>query len=301
MGNRSVKLTVYDIVDRQTATDVKDLSVCVSDVLTRDKRKALDRFMPLCSDEETDCDVLSTFKILSGMVWGLVLRLVPSAESGSVPQHLLEKETFSLSDIDEVRKDSMVLKKSIFVAFDGNHLVTTATRQYDAVALATYFNWLVERQRGTTLFEFRPHFNMKDCVDVKNIKSIEIGAGTFKVPTECISRDGVSTKVEELSRDVLSSIFPALDVNMLRNIVSARLLLKFKKMPKNKEELGAALQARMTLNIDSADFEVQTKDGSTIKGQQMLEAKQLSVPTTSRNRYDENFLQQEMEAYLRSV
>lgn len=32
-----------------------------------------------------------------------------------------------------------------------------------------------------------------------------------------------------------------------------------------------------------------------------MEVKQLSVPTTSRNRYDENYLQQEMEVYLRSI
>lgn len=222
--------------------------------------------MPLCSDENTDCDVLATFKPLSGMVWGLVLRLIPSEESGSVPQRLLEKETFSLSDIDEVEKDGMLLKKSIFVAFDSKHLVTTATSQHDVVTLATYFNWLVECNRGATLFEFRPRFNMQECVEVKNIKSIEIGGGAFKVPTECIQCNDVSTKIKELSKDVLSTMFPAMDIDRLNDIVSARLLLKFKRMPKGKEELGAALQSIMSTNIDSSDFEIKTRDGVQSRG-----------------------------------
>lgn len=274
-------------------------------------KQAKDRCMILNpEDQNQERDVLSYYKESpqSGTVFCTMLRITSDKDVQHITETLFEKEVFSMDDIETAHIDaSAICKSHYYFSMSDNYLVTNLPLNKTVVRLQTYLSWFTSNE----LLEFTPLISAKGQTRLSDLKAIVVkDPEPLQVPAAS-DGNGKSVTTEgqksiKLTEKVLSIIKSSMsDTAQLNDIalsqmISAELLIKFKKPRKmTEEEYKKALGAYLKPVSDLDNVSFKRKDNKTeIKGKDLLLTKAVSIETTQSGKLVEHQLLQEMSKFL---
>ncbi|WNJ81701.1 hypothetical protein RJE46_10885 [Cedecea neteri] len=274
-------------------------------------KQAKDRCMILNpEDQNQERDVLSYYKESpqSGTVFCTMLRITSDKDVQHITETLFEKEVFSMDDIETAHIDaSAICKSHYYFSMSDNYLVTNLPLNKTVVRLQTYLSWFTSNE----LLEFTPLISAKGQTRLSDLKAIVVKDPEPLQVSTASDGNGKSVTTEgqksiKLSEKVLSIIKSSMsDTAQLNDIalsqmISAELLIKFKKPRKmTEEEYKKALGAYLKPVSDLDNVSFKRKDNKTeIKGKDLLLTKAVSIETTQSGKLVEHQLLQEMSKFL---
>lgn len=258
------------------------------------------------NDQDDDEDLLSNFEWQADRyyLFGLMLRITPGENTGQISEELLSKKKFSIDDIENNVHEEKAYKESYYFAINDSYVVTNLSGTYTIDRLQTYINWLLESERKEALFSFTPVTVVPNGIKVEDIKSIEFG-NNFVARTNSTNED-FSTRMKSLTLSAINTLFG--EIEELKNfqneqLVSAKLLLKIKRKPKEmKEEQYTKIMGAITKPLSDADgITIHTKKNGKFSGGEIQKNKIVPIEMTENNHLVEEQLKQEMEAFLKEL
>lgn len=294
---RAFKTSNYSLTESQSS-----IVQMLRDALTT-RTTIQDRRMKL-NQQDDDEDLLAFFKWTSNnnVLFGMIMRIIPADLGGILPDDFSERQTIKMDDLNVNDATQSQYKSRYYFATDGNYLVTDLSQSASVERLQTYINWLIEQQRGDTLFSYAPVMIMPQGVRVHDIKSIEF-SGTKITPQTEASDSGISSRLISIQNDVLNTFFggtPTLAELQNEQLVSAQVIVKFKKKPKEmeKDEYQRVMSAIARNVTENSGYAIRTKNGRTYTGEQICSVKDVEIEENSQRHINEEQLSQEMERFL---
>lgn len=311
-----VTLRAFEIKNSSLSKASSDAKVTLVKKLIEIKQ-AKDRCMLLNpEDKNQERDVISYFKesLQSGSIFCTMLRITSDKDVQHITDTLFEKEVFSLDDIETSRIDaSAICKSHYYFSMNDNFLVTNLPLNKTIIRLQTYLSWFLNND----LLEFTPLISAKDQTRLSDLKAIIVkdpepisaptstalavssGNSTSVTSTESQKSIKLSQKVFDILKRSMSDT-AQLDELALSQMISAELLIKFKKPRKmSEEEYKRALGAYLKPVSDLDNVSFKRKDNKTeVKGKDLLLTKAVSVETTQTGKLVEQQLLQEMSKFL---
>ncbi|MCM7400654.1 hypothetical protein M8R60_02900 [Enterobacter hormaechei] len=311
-----VTLRAFEIKNSSLSKSSSDAKVTLVKKLIEIKQ-AKDRCMLLNPDDKNqERDVISYFKesLQSGSIFCTMLRITSDKDVQHITDTLFEKEVFSLDDIETSRIDaSAICKSHYYFSMNDNFLVTNLPLNKTIIRLQTYLSWFLNND----LLEFTPLISAKDQTRLSDLKAIIVkdpepisaptstaltaspGNSTSVTSTESQKSIKLSQKVFDILKRSMSDT-AQLDELALSQMISAELLIKFKKPRKmSEEEYKKALGAYLKPVSDLDNVSFKRKDNKTeVKGKDLLLTKAVSVETTQTGKLVEQQLLQEMSKFL---
>ncbi|EOZ1390932.1 hypothetical protein NVR46_20690 [Enterobacter hormaechei] len=311
-----VTLRAFEIKNSSLSKASSDAKVTLVKKLIEIKQ-AKDRCMLLNPDDKNqERDVISYFKesLQSGSIFCTMLRITSDKDVQHITDTLFEKEVFSLDDIETSRIDaSAICKSHYYFSMNDNFLVTNLPLNKTIIRLQTYLSWFLNND----LLEFTPLISAKDQTRLSDLKAIIVkdpepisaptstaltvspGNSTSVTSTESQKSIKLSQKVFDILKRSMSDT-AQLDELALSQMISAELLIKFKKPRKmSEEEYKRALGAYLKPVSDLDNVSFKRKDNKTeVKGKDLLLTKAVSVETTQTGKLVEQQLLQEMSKFL---
>ncbi|WP_319927799.1 hypothetical protein [Xenorhabdus littoralis] len=244
-----------------------------------------------------------------------MLKIAPGNEMEHVTNELFRKKLFTMDEIGKTNIDtSAICKEYYYFAISDNYLVTNQALNRTIHSLQTYLRWFLNNE----LIEFTPVIDLKNETKIKEILSIEV-----KDPIHSKKQKALKNKDEDpKNNNSLQTIgekvinLPKLAVDVLRNcmsearnfddiqlsqLISAKLLIQFKKKPKKMTDedyasiLGATLKPMAAL--DSISFK--TANGAKmVKGSELLRLKVVNIEITESGKLVEKQVLQEMGRFI---
>lgn len=275
-----------------------------------EQSKAKDRRMLLNKeDPKKEEDLICDYNINQPIyISGIVLRIIPSKDVVSIPDQLFEEHRIIIRDLDKQdTKASISGNGYYYFLMDNRFIITNLPLNTTIQRFQTYINWLLEKERGATLFEFTPKIISVPSIQMSGLKTIKVQDTNFTHSVDDRQGDQSSfQKFRNLSKDFVIGLvkdIKGLDTNILEEIISAELLIKFKKKPKNisAEDYQKALGAYMKPISDADNIVFIPKKGNAIKGSDMFKTKIVDIETTESKKISENQLYQEMEKFLQEL
>lgn len=249
----------------------------------------------------TEKDLICNYSIHSGKyIWGSSLRITPSDEVLNIPDSLFSQNRIELQELNSLEDQGTIIYKSHFYFLLSNSfLITTLPGNITISRFQTYINWFLENLREQEIFEFTPHVKNSPNYQLRNLNKISVSDPILE------KEESSSSERKMLSLDMLKNLFSdvsSYDETVLSDIVSAELLIKFKK-PKqmNKEEYQNALGAYLKPISDTDNLTFYTKDGQSVNGSEILNVRQVKIEKLESNNISENQLMQEMELFLKEL
>ncbi|CDG98850.1 conserved hypothetical protein [Xenorhabdus bovienii str. puntauvense] len=244
-----------------------------------------------------------------------MLKIAPGNEMEHVTNELFRKKLFTIDEIGRINIDtSAICKGYYYFAMSNNYLVTNQPLNRTIHSLQTYLRWFLNNE----LIEFTPVIDIKNEIKIKDISSIEV-----KEPTHSKKQKALKNKNEEPQNNNLPQTMgekiislPKLAADVLRNcmsearsfsdielsqLVSAKLLIKFKKKPKKMTDedyasiLGATLKPIAAL--DSISFK-KANGATMVKGSELLRLKTAEIEVTESGKLVEQQIFQEMSRFI---
>ncbi|MEN4712045.1 hypothetical protein [Pantoea agglomerans] len=278
---------------------------------------AKDRCMQLNNDDPNkEKDLISYYKNsdASSSIFCTMLRISTENDIQHVTDTLFEKETFTMEDIATAHIDtSAICKGHYYFSLSDNFVVTNLPLNKTIARLQTYIGWFTDNE----LFELTPMISPKDKTRLSDLKGIvvkdpeplAISSGTANSDGNTTSPNSLSTeshKKVHLGQQVLDIIRKSLsdtktlDDITLSQMISAELLIKFKKPRKMSDEeykrvLGAYLKP--VSDLENISFK-RTDNKTEIKGKDLLKTKRVSIETTASGKIVEQQLLKQMSAFL---
>ena len=301
MASKSFKLRAFRVensVVTQTESNVLNLlEEKLKTTIANDRRMLL-------NEKDKDEDLICNYVIKTkDYIWGSSLRITPSDEVLNIPDNLFEEEKIDLQELDTIKDQGNIIYKSHFYfLLTNNYLVTTLPGNITISRFQTYINWFLEDLRNGQLFEFTPDVKDSPRYKLSNLKKIRV---EDPIITENETEDTISSEKKTLSLSMLKSLFSdvsSYDETALSEIVSAELLLKFKRpYQMSKQDYQAALGAYLKPISDTDNVTFFPKSGPSVKGSEILNIKEVSIEKLESNNISENQLMQEMELFLREL
>lgn len=319
---KKVNLRAFEIKNPNISESSSNARAMLASKLSEVKM-AKDRCMLLnLEDPNRERDLISYFKeaLNSNSVFCTMLRISSENDVQHITETLFEKDVFTMDDIASTYIDtSAICKDHYYFSISDNFLVTNLALNKTISRLQTYLSWFTNDE----LLEFTPIISAKDKTKLSDLKSIVVkdpeplssqatSDGQPQVPATSTPGTTVSTesnktikltaKVLEIIKNTMSET-KTLDDMTLSQMISAELLIKFKKPRKMTEEeykriLGAYLKP--VSDLDNITFK--RKDGkSEIKGKDLLRTKSVEVETTQTGKISEPQLLQEMSKFLNEL
>lgn len=278
---------------------------------------AKDRCMQLNKDDPNkEKDLISYYKNsdISNSIFCTMLRISTENDIQHVTDTLFEKETFTMEDIATAHIDtSAICKGHYYFSLNDDFVVTNLPLNKTIVRLQAYLGWFI----GNELFELTPMISPKDKTRLSDLKGIIVKdpeplAISNEVPrladssnlsntlsTESQKKVHLGQQVLDIIRKSLSDT-KTLDDITLSQMISAELVIKFKKPRKMSEEeykrvLGAYLKP--VSDLENISFK-RTDNKTEIKGKDLLKTKRVSIETTSSGKIVEQQLLKQMSAFL---
>lgn len=299
MGKK-VKLRAFKI-------SVNDIKAIPDDLISFIKTKletttANDRRMTI-NENDNEEDLISDFSLDETSIFSAILRIRPAESVPKIPDEYFNEKYIHIMDLDRLDNESSIIYKDhYYFMIRGDFLVTNLKLTTTISRLQTYINWIIEKERKNLFFEFTPLVKMVDglkIIDLKSVKVIDPQIDNYSKNTE------EKTEVKRFAIDVLKSVLKdviSLDDILLSEVVSAEVLLKFKKPAKMdpedyEKELGAYLKPISDMN----NVTFYPKKGSPISAEEIQVIKEVDIDTTSTNLLSEHHLKQEMERFLNEL
>lgn len=315
---RKVTLRAFEIKNPNVSQSTSNAKNLITSKLNEVKM-AKDRCMLLNQEDPAKLrDLISYFKDSAGnnSVFCTMLRISSENDVQHITDTLFEKDVFTMDDIESTHIDtSAICKDHYYFSLNDSYLVTNLPGNKTISRLQTYLNWFID----SDVLEFTPVICPQEQTHLSDLRQIivqdpdsvmDVTSPSDTQPTSGSSVPMVSgTKSVKITEKILSLIIGSmsetktLDEITLSQMISAELLIKFKKPRKMTEEdyrraLGAYLKP--VSDLDNITFK--RKDGkSEVKGRDLLRTKTIDIQTTPSGKVVEQQLLQEMSRFLRDL
>jgi len=303
---KNLKLRAFEIQNNELSQSNSGLLSILSQKLRGSV--AQNRRMRLnVDDPKNEEDLVSDYDVKENyLVLGVVLRIMPSDDVPNIPDELFDQEKIEMNELDTIHtQSSNIYKEHYYFMLNNRYLITTLSSNKPITRFQTYINWLLDKERGTKLFEFTPIIKPAPEVRLGDLKEIKISDTSIRT----VSNGGVNNsnddfvqKIKNLGKEAISFFlndtqnFSEIE---LEQIVSAELLIKFAKPKKKDEEnLKRSLSALLKPISETDNVVFRPKKGPAIKGCDLLWTKSVEIDTTETNKISEPQLFQEMEKVL---
>ena len=247
MSDFGMKLRAFTIDNpdfNQRSTDI--LSALRNKLLTSENANA--RKMVLNEqDENREADLISNYNHDSAdqePLFCTMLRIAPGNNVQHVSEVLMGKNLFSLDELDEdeLNRAAAIYKSHYYFALTDQFLVTNLPGNRTIRQLQTYLNWLLG-----TLYELTPMIDTVQVDSLRDIKNITFQDSAISPWTTKETDTGSSIgekriNIGHIAADYLRSILASqtdvkyLDEIELEQMISAKLIIQFKRQRKNSSE-----------------------------------------------------------------
>ena len=303
MSAKSINLRAFEIVNSSVTQAHSDLFQKLKNRLS--SSIVTDRAMLLnMSDKSSqEQDLISFYEAQDGLdmpVFCVLLRASIDDNAQHIDKALFEQNTFKIDDIkDNPLGPGVIYKRHFYFTAYKNHIVTTLPGNITIKGLQTYLNWFLN-----DLYEITPKINSEKISELSDIENIKV-----RDPINAQS-EGENEKTHKLTRllrhlslEAVKNFItdtPNISEEQLEQMVSAELLLKFRKPKKNDPEaLKKAYSAILKPVADLDNYQVKRRNSSTIySGKDIVESKVVYIEELEKNRINERQLEQEMRKYI---
>jgi hypothetical protein len=302
--NKKISIRAYDIENAEMQRPYSDLYEKLKTKLEAGEI-ADSRRMKL-SNESSGEDLLSDYAITKRYVFGVMWRIVPAKEAPSIPEALFGHATIQINEIQQQEENkALTCKEHYYFSLNNNFLVTNLPESR-IKSLQVYLNWLLEAVRGDKLYAFTPKIKAPDNTKLSEIKNIIFTDPAQKTKgKKSRQEDHSAINVIKLAGDTLRNIIeevPDLQQMIDNKILSAKLLVKFTKPRKMKEEdyeklLGTYMKP--VSDTDGVTFKL--KNGKKISGSNIMRIRDVEIEMIDDTRISEQALIQEMEGFLQEL
>ncbi|SMP09051.1 hypothetical protein [Chryseobacterium profundimaris] len=297
--------TVYLRAFRIENSDISQRTVNVKELLeAKMESTTVDARRMLLNNNDNEEDLICDYELSNHFVFAAILRIKPRGDVPNIPDNLFNDNRFLISELDELEIDSSLVYKDHYYFFMNNeYLVTNLSRNTNITRLQTYINHLLEDERDGTLYEFTPLIQEAPEYKLKDLEKIKIQDPNINIIED--SADGEESQTRSLSLSMLTDLLSSvrdIDSHRLDQVVSAELLLKFKKpRDMSSDDYQRVLGAYMKPISDTENVTFYPKKGSPVKGSDILTTKQVDIDLTQSGKLSEQHLKQEMERFLREL
>jgi hypothetical protein len=295
MAPKNFKLRAFKVenhrIDSSESNVMDLLGEHLSETVANDRRMVL-------NEKDSDQDLICNYNIINqNYIWGSMLRISPSNEVLDIPDSYFAEEKINLQDLETLKDQGQIVYKShYYFLLTNRYLITTLPGNITISRFQTYINWFLTSLRDELLYEFTPMVIIPPIYQLRALSKIAIQDPIIEVENE---------EKKFLSLSYLKDLFSDLesfDETKISEIVSAELLLKFKKPSKmTKQDYQGALGAYMKPISDTDNVTFYPKSGSPVKGSEILRVKPVKVERLESNNISENDLTQQMELYLSEI
>lgn len=302
--SKEIKLRAFKIEDETLTRPGSGLLNLLQTVLTEEST-AQSRRMKL-NEQDSDEDLLSYFVWRqSDYVFGMMLRIIPAENGGLIDNDLFNQPKIKLTDLETGPSNQRQYKDHYYFCLNNRFLITNLSGIYSIDRFQTYLNWLL-RDLRSNIIEIDPVTKVPQGVRVSDINCIEFGNGAVVRAAVNNSVNAVTTKLQEVSQSLLSYLMN--DTDSLSEIseeelVSAKLLLKIKKKPREMAEVDYnRIMGAVTRQItNDSGITIKTKQGVNFSGEAVKLVRDVDVELTDAGRIVEEQLKQRMEIFLHDL
>ena len=292
----------------QRSTDI--LSALRNKLLTSENANA--RKMVLNEqDENREADLISNYNHDSAdqePLFCTMLRIAPGNNVQHVSEVLMGKNLFSLDELDEdeLNRAAAIYKSHYYFALTDQFLVTNLPGNRTIRQLQTYLNWLLG-----TLYELTPMIDTVQLDSLRDIKNITFQDSAISpwITKETDTGSSIGEKridIGHIAADYLRSILASqtdvkyLDEIELEQMISAKLIIQFKRQRKNSsEEIQKAYGALLKPIADLDDIAITDKNGKVLmNGKSIQKTKTVKIDRTTTGKPNEQTISQEMRTFL---
>lgn len=237
-----------------------------------------------------------------------MLRIAPGNNVQHVSEVLMGKNLFSLDELDEdeINRAAAIYKSHYYFALTDRFLVTNLPGNRKVRQLQTYLNWLLG-----TLYELTPMIDTVQVDSLRDIKNITFQDSAIYPWTSQEKGTGSSIgekmiNIHHIAADWLRSILASqtdvkyLDEIELEQMISAKLIIQFKRQRKNSsEEIQKAYGALLKPIADLDDIAITDKNGKVLmNGKSIQKTKTVKIDRTTTGKPNEQTISQEMRTFL---
>ena len=303
MSTKSINLRAFEIVNSSVTQAHSDLFQKLKNRLN--SSIVTDRAMLLnMSDKSSqEQDLISFYEAQDGLdmpVFCVLLRASIDDNAQHIDKALFKQNTFKIDDIkDNPLGPGVIYKRHFYFTAYKNHIVTTLPGNITIKGLQTYLNWFLN-----DLYEINPKINSKKISELSDIENIKVRDPINAQSEGEHEKTHILTRMlRHLSREAVRNFItdtPNISEEQLEQMVSAELLLKFRRPKKNDPEaLKKAYSAILKPVADLDNYQVKRRNSSTIySGKDIVESKVVYIEELEKNRINERQLEQEMRKYI---
>jgi len=292
---RAFRIENNDIT--QSTVDVKELLEARLESTTVEARRML------LNNNDSEEDLICDYLLSTHFVFAAVLRIKPRGDVPNIPDNLFNGNKFVISTLDELEIDSsLVYKDHFYFLLNNEYVVTNLPRTTGIIRLQTYINYVLEDEREDSLYELTPLVQETPEYKLRDLERIKIQDPNISVIEDNIREESQKTSLSLSMLTGLLSSVKDIDSHRLDQIVSAELLLKFKKPREmSQDDYQRALGAYMKPITETENVTFYPKKGIPVKGSDILKTKSVDVELTQSGKLSEQHLKQEMERFLKEL
>lgn len=306
-SSKRITLRAFEIQNTSVTKAYSDLHerLCMK---LKNSNSVNDRRMELNKADDTnhEQDLISHYATssLEQPIFCTLLRASIDNNVQHINAKLFKKKSFTLDEMTSTNfGNGVAYKRHFYFSVFKNHLVTNLPGNITIRGLQTYLSWYLEE-----LYEINPKINDEKISELSNIEHIKVKEPEPVSPNEQQdSRErevsSITTSLKKISKTVVKRFLqdsPDLDEERLNQIVSAELVLKFRKPRKNDSDaLKKAYSALLKPVADIESYQIKRRNLSPIiSGKDILESRSVSVEMLEKNIINEQNLEQEMRKYI---
>lgn len=268
---------------------------------------AIERMLKRSSNkEDKEYDLVASSKFDNNTIFGVMVRVELDSTSPKVPSGLLASQSFQISDLQEEDGESTIYKKHYYFCINDTHLVTNLPGNTTITGFQTYLNWLLDT--ATAPYAITPLCKSTPDVKLSEIKEVVFEDDSILLSSRNTSITAINDTADKLIdiawasvRNLLSETID-LTEEELKHVVSARLLLKFKK-PKemSEEDYQKKFGAMLKPVSDTDHLHYISKSGQRITADTITATKTFNIEITDKGFLVEEQLRQSMIVFLNEL
>ena len=287
---REVTLRAFSIKSTKISSDTDEFFESIKEKLKITSAK--ERLMVLNQDDDTvESDLISCFYLKDNNIFATMMRIAPGADDRHIDNELMEKNSFSVSEIRRTRNNAAALYKNhYYICFNNNCLVTNLPQTTTIKRIETYLNWLIDSHT----YEITPIVAPYPDLKLSDLKTVVFKNKDPLQKRPSHAPENTEDKIINLKNNFITNFFKIIvdgdslnDID-INQIISAELLLKLSKPRKmSEEEFQKTYGAILKPVSDSENIVFKDNKGNRITGEDLLKTKKVNIERT-----DQGFLQE---------
>lgn len=247
-----------------------------------------------------DTDCILNIESVSSDLFGLFARLVPGDNIGEVPDGLLDQRYITSAELIQGKEKVTNYKRLTYFYVGADYVIMNF---HSSTSLQNYFNILSKREKEGT-YKLHPITSMPDNVALSDIKNINI-ADSFNISMGSESENPIK---KFCSFFLNTSEFKNLIGNnsiaqelVENDIVSAEILLRLARKPKDMSKEDYERITSNTLALGDDNISLTLKNGKRIQGGEVRKLKEIEVEIVSDNLLDEVDIKLKMAEFMKEL